>query len=886
MRKQNFEKYLAHRVIQALLLHGFIFAVSTASAFARLEFTQIKGMKEHIQLRPEYDYLDPISAFNFQRQSFLVNLVNYSPADESGEKDLVASWIKSVFVAPQHTDSPTFFQVSPLAKNFGRFLGPTTIGEILNKLALPDSERERAKAHSEPPHKLMAELAQLIEANSEFNENLKVAKELADQFQKQIDELELPDQKKKEQELIAGRDAKKQEQKKECLESANTSHCVSLALEIKTMNQELSAFQKESKKLLAGIHETSEYKALRLKRDQFRYEKKYLDSFLKKILNAWLVESDEKFLTKKGYPSHPVERTLMALAWMNTRDSDKAQFIALYEKIPHFLKDNSLLINSKNNSWVGNSFGGKDYDDKVDVLLKMSLKERAQYLINNPEEAAFLSHAYSFFDADTLPELGYKTVKYKSKSQGEVQFADCMDSSILNFFAITLKNRKSAAFDPESSLKKLEHEGFKANPEFLEFAKSHASLNSLDTTQAHEKWVPLVSDLKGIKYVQKNSYEMDTQISNVFEIMDHLLFNSEKGSLLKTLKSNQEKMDRLVALLSPEGHELEWSLKGGAKQDLNKKDTDVTLQFQLDEQPYFSWKISSGHAEIHTQSEGSQHRDWRRGVANQMLSIFAEEKRIKGDLEVPRADKMLRIQTLLGVLEKYDLDLVMQSLGHKRGLIESFNLDSNELKLWVILGSLKNPITSTFPYLKRVAQSLPLDDLHTQQLLSDAQANADYPWGDPSHALGSPEIKYVGLSSDPSRMQRLFAQHQGEVFKRAFAKAWIDPRGIIWSDVIIDGNGSARSLLQSEALALCEDIGAHLPTKEEWEALGKDMGYLRNNKSRYIPQFLPNLYGKKFWSSSGSSRFRGVPYVFHGDRGHLAPGNLSGRLPVRCTSSG
>ena len=47
-----------------------------------------------------------------------------------------------------------------------------------------------------------------------------------------------------------------------------------------------------------------------------------------------------------------------------------------------------------------------------------------------------------------------------------------MDSSILNFLAITLKNRETAAFDPNLLQEKLKQEQLQVNPETLELQKA------------------------------------------------------------------------------------------------------------------------------------------------------------------------------------------------------------------------------------------------------------------------------------------------------------------------------------------------------------------------------------------------------------------------------
>ncbi len=65
-------------------------------------------------------------------------------------------------------------------------------------------------------------------------------------------------------------------------------------------------------------------------------------------------------------------RTLMALAWMNAGDRDKAQFVALYDKIPQCLEGGKL---PENRAWLKDSYTAKDYQDQVEELLKKKTAE-------------------------------------------------------------------------------------------------------------------------------------------------------------------------------------------------------------------------------------------------------------------------------------------------------------------------------------------------------------------------------------------------------------------------------------------------------------------------------------------------------------------------------
>jgi hypothetical protein len=99
-----------------------------------------------------------------------------------------------------------------------------------------------------------------------------------------------------------------------------------------------------------------------------------------------------------------------------------------------------------------------------------------------------------------------------------------------------------------------------------------------------------------------------------------------------------------------------------------------------------------------------------------------------------------------------------------------------------------------------------------------------------------------------------------EVFTRVerdgFDEAWIDSHDVVYSDRL--GKGSP-----SEGQELCEKLGAHLPTKEEYESAF----------DRGIDQILPNSYGY-FWTSSevNARLFRGAYSV-------MAPVSYKGGIP-------
>ncbi len=166
-----------------------------------------------------------------------------------------------------------------------------------------------------------------------------------------------------------------------------------------------------------------------------------------------------------------------------------------------------------------------------------------------------------------------------------------MDASILNFLAIVSRNRENK-FDLNliCSDKSKCHESEKLK----EFSNRYSDVNSIDALEAHNEWANLVSGIEnqGIKYVENKNYELETSVDNIFKILGHHLFPELKTD---TRTSRSGKMDKLCALISRPGFEVDWKLvsKEGHsnKTDLDKNDKDVSLVFSINGEDRFRWAI-------------------------------------------------------------------------------------------------------------------------------------------------------------------------------------------------------------------------------------------------------------------------------------------------------
>ncbi len=108
---------------------------------------------------------------------------------------------------------------------------------------------------------------------------------------------------------------------------------------------------------------------------------------------------------------------------------------------------------------------------------------------------------------------------------------------------------------------------------------------------------------------------------------------------------------------------------------------------------------------------------------------------------------------------------------------------------------------------------------------------------------------------------------KGVIFERVkhtnLGEAWMGPDGLIWGQTL------KRRYIQSDAVALCNQLGVSLPTREDFER-ADTYGFR---------EVLPGIQNW-FWTSSASSPNYGFQYS--GFFGYIQSGAIEQPGPVRC----
>ncbi|MFZ9595144.1 MAG: hypothetical protein ACO3A2_03610 [Bdellovibrionia bacterium] len=916
-----------------------IFGLNRLS-LAEIDFKSLKGVHAFIELKDECEYLSPEIPLNLMRQGKLNQIYHYG--DESDPK---VHFIRTAFNSV--SENPAFFQVSPLARNIASLLPPSVIGKILRQLnprnvnpsiealkraILQDEQfksqlariKERKKQADQRREEYLAKSPLFAEINR-LTKELRVKtdsfKKAKTQKTKQIIHELYPE----------GMDGFSQHEKKAKF------HAITQQVEeiLDPLYQENKNREASLALLRQQLDQDEVLRKLTNVRDQFNYQEKNLDHFLDLLLDAF--ESEPR--TPATLAEHSIEQALLALGWMN--GETKQEFLSLYEQLPqecftqkglrHIFGVDSIS-REKRSQWLKEAYTDQDYRSITQHLLKLSPQERAQHFLTHPDELGFLAYGRPLFDSMALPTLGFKQVEFTHPITHRTEhMPDCMEYAILNKLLNDLSGGAGNRFEVNSLEQNLNKLGYEMHPGLREFLIQHPDPSRVNELEAHKKWAELVSGLPHVKYNPLHpDHEIMPTLSNALAVFQHLLFYKKTGApvVYEPSLRRSKKLDLICQALSRSGREVDWKLKGapskealnGSEKDFKEdssKDTNLVLEFKINGERKYDWRIDSIHSEVEPRKDDSA--DWRRDVGPEMTRLILEKNRFETQ------DR----RTLAWFLNTADAPQIFALLESKRGeshyteFLQSMPLESVDQKIFVI-GELAE--LGKVAEIKKIYAHLPAQDRDTQKRYHATLANHHYPF--PTQSKTQTGVKY-----------ELIPQHP------ILGRSWKDPRNVIWGDAVVDpDHGGDKRLNWENAKKHCLSLnsdpslreriehelesiefnpdlkrlrsdflaqgteeskehltqkylqikgsrisGCYLPPIEEYLLLGGDLGRDEKN-DQYLPQFLAHLYGEDsrgnyrwfFWSSSANPNGAYDTLVFNGYGGMVLTGPSTRSSSIRC----
>ncbi len=842
-----------------LLYIGIFFEVSVSPpCFAEINYQDMKGV--HDLVNPEFEHLSPIYGFTLLGTKTLENMRfygNYGPKrqgldclekltrvhellakNEDCPQDAISALIQRLFPSQDGVN----FVANQINSDPISHLRPETVGKVLGQMArMEDSELESP------------------EKTQEWIANLKDV--LYEEMNPQSYYVRLRKNAEVQLKNLIRRPAKKQ-----------CDGCQKLQERIATI-----------KIILKSFNPGSEPPALNSPKKGKGKERDF-EEIASLLVNA-LKESRG---SSRLYPKHLPEQILLAYFWK--KGNEKQDFIRLLKGMAHphsraasllnhspaillgILKNEAFLEDDQQQQdFLAQKYTKTDFDlASLLVNLKGDSKKTVQRVVadflDHPEKLVFYSHQDNLTNKSLAPILSYGVAKHSSLGGGG--YADCGETSLRNFLNIVVYDPISEKFNARYLAQRQDkNPDQQINPNLILFYQKHSDPAASVNQAVRDEWSETITSRhEGVNYI-KPAVTPQCEISSEGSGIDNMMVVLDRLLNLPQVKKRSEHLDELCKTLSRHDFELSWNLRGLPNKDQSNNLINemkyADIEFSINGKSSFIWQFKKGHFVI--QEIYGSRESWKDQLAQEVSKRISRET----SRETSRSNTQFSPLLLYWFATEKNWDqLEVNSKLIKTNLIYSLPLSSNEVKLFAFQKIVQNHLDTLYPIAKRLQAQLPMDDSYTQKRLSATLADFDYPWGYPPHAIDQPEIKYTRISNDPQWRAALIAHHG-----KFFENAWMDPRGVIWGDVIRNEDGSIRKMSFKDAELYCNATGAHLPTEKEFDALIKDMG--GRVLMGYIPQFLPHLYENIFWASFSYPNVVDFGHVFNGTHGVLI---LDGRV--------
>jgi hypothetical protein len=631
-----------------------------------------------------------------------------------------------------------------------------------------------------------------------------------------------------------------------------------------------------------------------------------------------LVEAlKESRVAPEAYTKHFPEQAL--LSFFLKKGNEKKDYLSLFQGMtemnPRIMKGASFLKDpSQQAHFLSQHYSKADYDlSKVtgDPIVV------AEDLIRNPEKLVFYALQEAMSVKPLPPILSYAQAKHSSLAGGS--YPDCGETSLRNFFNIALYNQKEGKFDVNylAELKE-KNPQLQIHPNLVSFYQQHFHPASSVNQGVRDDWSEMIaSKHEGVNYLKPREStaqcEINAGVDNMMAVIDHLLF--KKGPIAQA-KDRAGKLDELCKALSREGFDLSWKVQGAngeGREKLNELNTGVNLEMSINGKPSFIWQFMPGHFVVQEIHEGRQ--SWKDQVGGEMAKRLSQNERSFSPL----------LLHWFSNEKNWDQIGVHSHARDQESLLYGLPLSSNETKLFAFQKILLNPrVKSMKNFATRIQSALPENDLYTQQEIHSSLADNDYPFGDPSHAIGKVDAIYTRVS------QAKLSQKYGGDSAKKMGRSWervMHGHKITIGEPLLKENGEELKVKFEQAIEKCLELnpekdrekvkkafqareaaldqirksylsdaeaeveltrihsempipGIYLMSEEEWKIIEGDFGY---REKKYIPQILPKLFNRVFWSSTSGSHYRADNvFMFDGDLGVVYHLNRKHPESVRC----
>ncbi len=615
-------------------------------------------------------------------------------------------------------------------------------------------------------------------------------------------------------------------------------------------------------------------------------------------------------LNSSVYPKHLPEHAL--LAFFIKRAESKADLIELFRGMPSLVRDPEFLDHpEKQRAWILDQWKREDYHlDKIQA----ASKEFALQWVLHPEQLIFARMEEDLRSKLIPPILSYAKAKHQSLGTGT--YSDCGETSLRNFFNMIFYDPATGKFD----LRVLtQWEKNKAAPELLEFYRKYSDPSSASTQVARDDWSAVVSGRPSVHYLKPSGdpsgspqCEISSGVDNMMAVIDALIFSGKYR--LSAAGDRAERLDHLCRFFSLRGKKLSWSIDGekgdaASRSSIKNNNSNINIKFNINGKPSFSWEFMQAHFTVSDLTETKS--SWKDQLGATLIEISQPETRaLLPWFASPSTFDALELREKNGAsdLQLRENLIYALPLVHHDGKLEGFKR---------VVSSPREQALALRPLAERIRAKLPEEaDLYTRQRIYSALADANHPYeGDRIHPLGNPEVSYIRVSSQYlGAAKKMGRSWMRDVYGHnlAIGEPLMDDRG---KELFVDFNGAQKACIELNPPELQKSVerafnnretaldairqnkpddftslgevhrthpilGCYLMSREEWTVLQEDF---RAREKTYVPQVLPNLANRFFWSATVFPGARKPVCIFDGNEGVIhCDGIRSATMTVRC----
>ncbi|MFZ9595555.1 MAG: hypothetical protein ACO3A2_05700 [Bdellovibrionia bacterium] len=367
------------------------------------------------------------------------------------------------------------------------------------------------------------------------------------------------------------------------------------------------------------------------KMETVKKQRNWKKKHFKRFASAWIGAIYESLLQAPAhYAPYTPEHALLSFFWL--RGTSKRDFLSLFKHMDSALSDSGLRLSTDRalqRQFLSYRavYTPQDYrlwSSRIDQLKKGFFlgddlrNQFVTFLLDDPEQTAVMSY-YSYLYSNQFPPLipyGISHFDDPISHENKV-YADCGETSVLNFMNYFVYDHESQALDVGVLLQAAKKRGLVLDERLVQFYSKNKDIFNLKKQELREEWsTSVIAGLPDARIIyQQQNCELGVGLANVIRIFKNLIFSRDPD--FEGLKKSQQ-LDRICEFFSSDSRVVSWAEKPfrqvdrianpqttyafGSAKLVDQIDKDLELEFFVNGTPLFAYYFMPRHFSITDQS--------------------------------------------------------------------------------------------------------------------------------------------------------------------------------------------------------------------------------------------------------------------------------------------